>query len=73
MKKNPNAFPLVSSIDNQPGMSLRDYFAAHALTGILANANPLRLSRGEEDLTTGDCFARRAYLFADAMLAERAK
>jgi len=41
------------------GMSLRDYFAAHALAGVNA--------------TTEQEAARRAYEVADAMLAERTK
>lgn len=47
--------------DAQPGMSLRDYFAAAALTGFIAN--PL-------DYATDDV-AKRAYIFADAMLKQR--
>ena len=44
----------------QPGMSLRDYFAAKALTGLLANSGALSLTPGEH--------ARTAYRIADAML-----
>lgn len=49
------------------GMTLRDYFAAQALTTIPAYAS--------EDVSTWTPadFARHAYLIADAMLAERAK
>lgn len=48
------------------GMSLRDYFAAKALQGFLANkSNPTRFNPG------GD--AEYVYRIADAMLAERAK
>ena len=50
------------------GMSLRDYFAAAVLTGNLANSDPRRA------IFTGDGMAHEAdlaYLFADAMLAER--
>lgn len=46
---------------------LRDYFAAAALTGLLA---------GHADTTklpTGDEAAEWAYEYADAMIAERAK
>jgi len=45
-----------------PGMSLRDYFAAAALTGILADPN------GSGHLQEVSGFA---YLVADAMLAAR--
>jgi hypothetical protein len=43
------------------GMTLRDYFAAQALAGILANSNP-----HSEEWTV-----RRAYEHADAMLKAR--
>jgi hypothetical protein len=47
-----------------PGLSLRDYFAAVALQGLLANPKVVYSARG---------FASNSYLLADAMLAERAK
>ena len=63
-------------------MSLRDYFAAAALTGLLANehfmgkmieaidgAGRRRIQREEVNRIT----SRRAYLMADAMLREREK
>jgi hypothetical protein len=46
------------------GMSLRDYFAAAALQGLLAESHSMGMI---------DCDARAAYQYADAMLAERAK
>ena len=49
----------------QPGMSLRDWFAAHALAGMLANPS-------HEGLPAED-WAHDAYMHADAMLAARAK
>jgi hypothetical protein len=45
----------------QTGMTLRDYFAAAALQGLLAGGSTVLLD------------ASVAYSFADAMLAERAK
>ena len=48
------------------GMSLRDWFAGQALAGLLAADGP--------DTMTGTTLAAgRAYDYADAMLAERAK
>jgi len=47
-----------------PGMTLRDYFAAKAMQGILSNSAK---DYYEEDLSA--C----AYQIADTMLAERAK
>lgn len=45
-------------------ITLRDYFAAHALVGAV--------SRAHDDLTTED-YSKVAYLLADAMLKEREK
>lgn len=45
------------------GLSLRDYFAAAALTGMLVNGTYEPIQHAAED----------AYKTADAMLAERAK
>lgn len=47
------------------GMTLRDYFAGQALTGLLAVPN------GPQ--SGPDMYARDAYTVADAMLAERAQ
>lgn len=56
------AFPQANGY--QPGMTLRDYFAAAAMTGLLANSQP--------DYNTGtESVSRLAYHYADAMLAAR--
>ncbi len=47
-----------------PGMSLRDYFAAKAMQGLIADT---RVQDTEAAIAEG------AYAVADAMLAERAK
>lgn len=49
------------------GMSVRDQFAAAALTGMLATMNAATNTRPSA------AFAGDAYDYADAMLAERAK
>ena len=71
MKNQDPAFPVVlggSDRTLSPGMTLRDYFAAKALTMV---------SAGNEhtDMVGWDYrhFAEYAYRMADAMLAERAK
>jgi hypothetical protein len=68
--KNPSAFP--SKIQApfgvqipQPGMTLRDYFAAAALPGIIAKLNENELPSFNE--TAAEC----AYDVADAMLEYR--
>lgn len=60
---NPTAFP--TDMQTQGGgMTLRDYFAAAALQAVLAEFS---------DAWDRFDVARHCYLFADAMLAERAK
>lgn len=63
-----SAFPLAILPESDAvysGMTLRDYFAAAALQGMLAQARP-------GDGTPAE-FAEDAYTFADAMLAARRK
>jgi hypothetical protein len=64
--KNTPAFPLVAEDHTgmmiNMGMSLRDYFAAKTLQGLLSNRN------AEAAI---DEFAAKAYRMADAMLKER--
>jgi hypothetical protein len=52
------------------GMTLRDYFAAKALNGLLAGCPHDGSVRQH---MTGELWAAAAYRAADAMLAERAK
>ena len=71
MSKNNGgpAFPIVASSLEYiyvSGMTLRDYFAAKAMQGMIS-----RTSWGIED-DAGD-IAGEAYGYADAMLAEREK
>ena len=47
------------------GMTLRDYFAAAALQGMLASSSPGQFSEAD--------YAGAAYAQADAMLSERTK
>lgn len=56
------------------GMSLRDYFAAQALAGIIAKS-PYKSGTFSEMKASGDIEARTAaaYDYADAMIAERSK
>lgn len=56
------AFPVNTSY---PSMTMRDYFAAAALQGMLA-ATP-----GTEDYPPRIATSELAYLYADAMLKER--
>lgn len=69
MDKNSGgpAFPSHGSMGEvtHEGMSLREYFAAKAMQGLLAS--PIQPQSGP------DMYARDAYVIADAMLAARAQ
>lgn len=74
MSKDFPAFPLfvdwtnkmhVRDIKIHEGMTLRDYFAAQALAGILADEN---VGTNQPQNIADDC-----YRLADAMLAARSK
>lgn len=55
-------------IDGERGMTLRDYFAAAALTGFMANSDiPDIMRKGFKP----DGAAEAVYLIADSMLKER--
>jgi hypothetical protein len=55
----------------ETGMTLRDYFAARALQGMIASG--VRSFDVHDSDTNPRYAARRAYEVADAMLAERQK
>ncbi len=63
-----SAFPLSTNRDYERGMTILDYFAAHALTGILAFSPPDAAAQCSPDVA-----AETAYVMAAAMLAERRK
>ena len=62
----PQAFDPSGDIDPHGGMTLRDYFAAQALTGYLAYSHPASIMG-----TFIDESAKVAYEYADAMLKAR--
>jgi hypothetical protein len=71
------AFPATASsvMGWQPGMSLRDYFAAQAMAGIQSNA--WQMDALDKTLKSGEAvqrvIAQTAYQIADAMLAARGR
>lgn len=73
--ENPPAFPQMTPqalMDSHKGMTLRDYFAAAALQGLLANSvDPTGQQLGNMDIH--DHQAKNAYEYADSMLDERKK
>lgn len=64
------AFPVNdSTISGEPGMTLRDYFAAKAICSLI-----LDVERESETFASSDLIAntaRQAYAYADAMLQAR--
>lgn len=66
------AFPIELNTKNpiHIGMTLRDWFAAQVLTGLLSG-NIMKVR--DNGVIDGDIMVKRAYEFADAMLRERAK
>ncbi len=74
--ENPYAFPLPDDPGFYPaehGMSLRDYFAAAALQGMLASGHqaPLEQLTVVQGGKPADGLALAAYGFADALLKVR--
>ena len=65
MVNNVKAFP---NMTNQTGMDLRDYFAAKAMQGMLANKGLVYGKTADTDDASG---AQRAYKIADAMMRAR--
>jgi hypothetical protein len=66
---NPTAFPSSSESGTYFGMTLRDYFAAVALSQCQVDT-----AREKDDpLSWEELVAKNAYQMADAMLAERIK
>jgi hypothetical protein len=53
--------------EDEPGMSIRDYFAGQALAGLCANTSLDVIKEKAK------AFAIHSYVFADAMLEEREK
>ena len=56
-----------SNLDHEPGMTMRDYFAAKAMQAVLAQDGLCMAGRWRDGVALG------AYMMADAMLAARAK
>ena len=77
MSKNTGgpAFPVFDADDGRvvEGMTLRDYFAAKTMQGLI-NCPDWRENAGEDvDMGTSDYTAYAAYMMADAMLEAREK
>ena len=66
LKTTVNKSPGVYTSEVEPGMTLRDYFAAQVIQGMYANSNNFNST-----LNTVDYKAKMAYDMADAMLKAR--
>jgi hypothetical protein len=60
-------------MSEEQSMDLRDWFAGHALQGLLAGPNAPKKSRAESPDQYAERVAEEAYLFADAMMREQKK
>lgn len=61
-------------VESEPGMSLRDYFAAKAMQGMITSPPVLRGiidDARKEKRTANEVLADQAYMVAKAMLKER--
>ena len=72
-----SAFPLPAVFNEglgvhiqEYGMTIRDYFAGNAMQAMIANMNT---ESGHRSIVGVEKFAKYAYEYADAMLAERDK
>lgn len=62
------AFPINnSSFDDEPGMDLRDYFAAKAMQALI----PISTKAIAEELITAKNVVDASYQYADAMMKAR--
>jgi hypothetical protein len=67
------AFPVPDDASDMPGMTLRDYFAAKAMQGLISCPD-WREGAGEDvGMNASDYTASAAYMMADAMLKAREK
>lgn len=71
-RKGGNAFPIGAAYPYDQGMSLRDYFAAKAMQGLMAVYWDM-VEEYESPQALLKCQVETAYEYADAMLAEREK
>lgn len=74
---NPNAFPIALKDNSNPfrsdasGMSLRDYFAAKAMQGFIANSLTMQVISDNFPNEGDEYIAEQSYGIADAMLKQR--
>jgi hypothetical protein len=72
MSENIQAFPVVAEKPPyyiREGMTLRDWFAGMALTGVILNATEMDFEPGQAKMAA----AKLSYMLADAMMEARGK
>jgi hypothetical protein len=69
MNKNCNAFPIAIDENTDNGMTLRDYFAAKAMSALISIPWYANEEKTYDEISPH--LARDAYTIADAMLNER--
>lgn len=73
--ENPQAFPMDYGHEGyrmEPGMSLRDYFAAKAMQAMNNSLEMVReMYKDKGNLSIEDYIAKESYKMADAMLKTR--
>jgi hypothetical protein len=69
------AFPIPTNQiwESKYGMSMRDYFAAKVMQGMIANGDWVSRMAKRTGSAPAECTSVAAYEVADAMLLERAK
>ena len=70
--ENPNAYAMCDENGfTQYGMTLRDYFAAKAMQGIISNTELSNLISGNNGMPSPAYVASTSFEIADAMLKQR--
>lgn len=65
-----NAFPTTAVYESEKGMTLRDYFAANALQGMLAHSTRYKPLSGAPE-NWHDAISQEAFAIADSMIESR--
>lgn len=71
MSKNYRSPAFPTHVRSSPGMTLRDYFAASIIAGILGNDKMCWNFSGQTTELSQNSMARDAYILADAMIIAR--
>ncbi len=72
--ENPIAFPCNKQVDTEPGMTLRDYFAAKVINGFCASREQwLMMMKDRGKMNPIEYVVSESFLIADEMLKQRTK